>query len=50
MSFLDLFQEKTLPIIAFSAYFSSKSGVNLKNEHNHNVNESMMKKDLSGGG
>ena len=50
MSFLDLVKDKMLPIVAFSAYFSSKSVVNLKNEHKHNLNESMMRKDKNGGG
>jgi len=30
--------------------FSPKSVVNLKNEHKHNLSESMIRKDQSGGG
>jgi hypothetical protein len=30
--------------------FPPKSVVNLKNKHNHNVSESIMRKDSSGGG
>jgi hypothetical protein len=35
---------------SLSQRFSPKSVVNLKNKHNHNVSESMMRKDSSGGG